>query len=97
MGLTMAERTAVSKAIATRYKRAEKAGKTRILDELWPDSGCGADLLLGHFNKPTEARAAVSAFFVACASEDQRAAIRASQTRIYRTVLYRPPWRVPRE
>jgi hypothetical protein len=65
--------------------------------DIRPESGCGADLLLGHFNKPTEARAGVSAFFVACASEDQRAAIRASQTRIYRTVLYRPPWRVPRE
>jgi hypothetical protein len=34
MGLTMAERKAVTKAIATRYKRADKAGKTRIFDEL---------------------------------------------------------------
>jgi hypothetical protein len=131
MGLTMTERKAVTKAIATRYKRADKAGKTRILDELCattrlvsrscpqgaarrpaaaggaaqdstvtairPESGCGADLLPGHFSKPTEARVGVSAFFVACVSQDQPAAIRASATRIYRTVLYSHPWRVPRE
>jgi hypothetical protein len=34
MGLTMAERKAVTKAIATRYKRADKPGKAKILDEL---------------------------------------------------------------
>jgi hypothetical protein len=39
MGLTMAERTAVTKAIATRYTRADKAGKTRILDELCATTG----------------------------------------------------------
>ena len=30
----MAERKAVTKAIATRYKRVDKAGKAKILDEL---------------------------------------------------------------
>lgn len=31
MGLTMAERRAVTTAIATRYKRADKPGKAKIL------------------------------------------------------------------
>ena len=39
MGRSMSERHAVTKAIATRYKRADKAGKGRILDELWCDDG----------------------------------------------------------
>ncbi|MGB8379777.1 MAG: transposase family protein [Dermatophilaceae bacterium] len=34
MGLTMVQRQAVTKTIATRYKRADKAGKKVILDEL---------------------------------------------------------------
>ena len=34
MGLTMGQRRAVTKTIATRYKRADKAGKGVILDEL---------------------------------------------------------------
>jgi hypothetical protein len=37
MGLTMAERKAVTKTIATRYKRSDKVGKARILDELCRD------------------------------------------------------------
>ena len=39
MGLTMSQRRAVSKAIATRYKRAEKAAKGVILDELCATTG----------------------------------------------------------
>lgn len=34
MGLTLAERRAVTKTTATRYRRADKAGKSRILDEM---------------------------------------------------------------
>lgn len=34
MGLTLAERKAVTKTIATRYKRADHAGMGQILDEL---------------------------------------------------------------
>ena len=39
MGLTMGQRRAVTKAIATRYKRADKAGKGVILDELCATTG----------------------------------------------------------
>ena len=39
MGLSMSQRHAVTKAIATRYKRADKAGKGRILDELCATTG----------------------------------------------------------
>src|SRR5664280_3741090 len=39
MGLTMSQRRAVSKTIATRYKRADKAAKGVILDELCATTG----------------------------------------------------------
>src|SRR5438128_6977335 len=39
MGLTMGQRHAVTKTIATRYKRAGKAGKGVILDELCATTG----------------------------------------------------------
>jgi len=39
MGLPMSQRHAVTKTIATRYKRADKAGKGRILDELYATTG----------------------------------------------------------
>src|SRR3989440_5682077 len=39
MGLTMSQRRAVTKTIATRYKRADKAAKTTILDELCATTG----------------------------------------------------------
>jgi hypothetical protein len=39
MGLTMSQRKAVTKTIATRYERADKAGKGRILDELCATTG----------------------------------------------------------
>ena len=39
MGLTMSQRQAVTKAIAARYRRADKAGKGRILDELCATTG----------------------------------------------------------
>lgn len=39
MGLTMSQRRAVTKTIATRYKRAGKAGKGVILDELCATTG----------------------------------------------------------
>ena len=39
MGLTMSQRRAVTKTIATRYRRASKAGKGRILDELCATTG----------------------------------------------------------
>src|SRR6266571_8528178 len=39
MGVTMSQRKAVTKAIATRYKRADKAAKGVILDELCATTG----------------------------------------------------------
>jgi hypothetical protein len=39
MGLTVSQRKAVTKAIATRYARADKASKGRILDELCAMTG----------------------------------------------------------
>lgn len=39
MGLTLGQRRAVTKAIATRYRRASKAEKGRILDELCATTG----------------------------------------------------------
>jgi hypothetical protein len=39
MGLTMGQRKAVTKAIATRYKRAGKPDKSKILDELCATTG----------------------------------------------------------
>src|SRR5664280_3347477 len=39
MGLTMSQRRAVTKAIATRYKRADKGAKGVILDELCATTG----------------------------------------------------------
>jgi transposase InsO family protein len=39
MGLTVTQRNAVTKTIATRYARADKAGKGRILDELCAMTG----------------------------------------------------------
>ena len=44
MGLTKSQRKAVTKATATRYRRADKAGKTAILGELDIDDA-GAALL----------------------------------------------------
>lgn len=43
MGLTMAERKAVTKTIATRYKQASKSGKAKILDELCATTGWHRD------------------------------------------------------
>ncbi len=39
MGLTVGQRKAVTKVIATRYQRAEKADKGMILDELCATTG----------------------------------------------------------
>src|SRR6266567_4125049 len=39
MGLTLSQRQAVTKTIATRYKRADKAAKGVILDELCATTG----------------------------------------------------------
>jgi hypothetical protein len=42
MELTFAERKAVTKAIAIHYARLDKAGKSRVLDELCATTGCTA-------------------------------------------------------
>lgn len=55
MELTLSQRKAVTKAIATRYRRADKAGKGRILDELCATTGWHrnhARKALGQAGKP---------------------------------------------
>ena len=39
MGLTLAERRAITETAAARYQRASKGGKGRILDELCANTG----------------------------------------------------------
>ena len=60
MGLTMGQRKAVTKAIATRYRRASKAGKGAILDELCATTGWHrnhARKALGYALRPRVVRA----------------------------------------
>ena len=55
MELTLGQRKALTKAIATRYRRADKAGKGRILDELCATTGwhrSHARKALGQAGKP---------------------------------------------
>ena len=63
MGLTLAERRAVTEATAVRYTLASKRGKSRILDELCATTGLasqscpqgaqiGAAAQDGHFGLP---------------------------------------------
>ena len=59
MGLTMGQRQAVTKAIATRYRRASKADKGKILDELCATTGWHrnhARKSLGQAPRPTIVR-----------------------------------------
>ena len=44
MGLTLAERRAITEAAATRYQLAGKRGKGRILDELCANTGATAPI-----------------------------------------------------
>jgi len=62
MGLTMGQRQAVTKTIATRYRRASRAGKGAILDELCATTGWHrnhARKALGQALRPTVVRARV--------------------------------------
>lgn len=60
MGLTMGQRQAVTKTIATRYRRAGKAEKGRVLDELCATTGWHrnhARKALGYALRPKVVRA----------------------------------------
>jgi hypothetical protein len=64
MGLRLAQKQAVSVAIATRYKCSGKAAKGRMLDELCATTGCRnharkALRLAGAENRPAEGAAGV--------------------------------------
>ena len=47
MGLTLSQRHAVTKTIATRYKRSSRTEKGTILDELCATTGWHATTLVG--------------------------------------------------